>query len=127
MGISFKYVPPKVNALAVLASAAPAAAQAAAQVILNASQPQVPVEEGVLKASGRTVSEGLTSYITYGRDDDGDSKHAPSNQYAVKQHEDLTLNHPNGGNGKFLEDPMHSEAPAAAMAAAMVLREAFKL
>lgn len=26
--------------------------------------------------------------------------------YAVKQHEDLTLNHPNGGEAKFLERPV---------------------
>jgi hypothetical protein len=38
----------------------------------------------------------------------------PSAPYAVKVHEDLNMNHPNGGKAKFLEDPL-TEKSAEAM------------
>ena len=110
MSVAWRYTPPAVNAIPVVRAAAEAAVDAAARIVLDASRDDVPVEEGVLKASGRVVADGLTAAVTYGRDDDGHDGHAPSNQYAVIQHEDMTLNHPNGGGPKFLEGAMHGEA-----------------
>lgn len=31
--------------------------------------------------------------------------------YAIRQHEDLTLSHPNGGQAKFLEQPAREKRP----------------
>lgn len=124
MAMSFKYTPPAVNAVEVMLVATPLAAKAGAQLILDAAQPNVPVEQGVMKASGRIEAEGNHAVITYGRDDDGTATHAPSNQYVVKQHEDGELNHPNGGNFKWLETAMHSEGEHVAEGIAAILREA---
>lgn len=126
MGLQFKYTPPKIDARVALAAAGAVGVEAAAQALLDASQPLVPVEEGILKASGRVVGEGLHRSVTYGRDDDGTEHHAPSNQYVVIQHEDGELNHPNGGEDKFLEKPMHSEHDAIAAAMALPLRKVFE-
>jgi len=125
MSVRVTYVPPRLDATLLLRGAAAEAVDAAAHVVLDASQPGVPVEEGVLKASGRVVREdGLSAAITYGRDDDGDGTHAPSNQYAVKQHEDMTLNHPNGGGPKWLETALHSAGERAVEAMSVALRKA---
>lgn len=124
MAIRFKYTPPAVNAVEIMLVATPAAAHAGAQLILDAAQPNVPVDQGVMKASGRVVQEGTHAAITYGRDDDGTATHAPSNQYVVKQHEDAELAHPNGGTFKWLETAMHSEGAHAAEAMAALLRDA---
>jgi len=124
MGVSFSYQPPRVDAAALIHTAAKAAEKAVADEVLDQSQPLVPVEYGVLAASGRVVEDTTGTAVTYGRDDDGSAHHAPSNQYAVKQHEDLELHHPNGGQGKFLEQPFNQAEQLAPLAAAE-LRKAF--
>ena len=65
--------------------------------ILGLSQPRVPVAEATLVRSGRVdVDPGaLLAAISYGS--------PGAEDYAVKQHEDLTLNHPSGGEAKWLE------------------------
>lgn len=124
MSLLVSYVPPRVNAALAVHEVLGEAAKAAADVILDASQPGVPVEEGVLKASGRVVPDGISAVITYGHDNDGGADHAPSNQYAIKQHEDMTLNHPNGGGAKWLEQAMHTAGGRAIDAAAATLHKA---
>lgn len=126
MSLRFKYTPPRVDARVELAAAGAVAVEAAAQTLLAASQPLVPVEQGILKASGRVEVDGLHAAVTYGRDDDGTEKHAPSNQYVVPQHESLEFHHPNGGQAKFLEDPMHAEHDAIAAAMGAPLRKVFE-
>lgn len=141
MAVRFKYTPPKIDARVALAAAGAVAVEAAAQALLDASQPLVPEETGALKASGRVEGEGLHRYVTYGRDDDntveitgfsddgaaqGRETHAPTNQYVEIQHEDMEFHHPNGGGAKFLEKPMNSEHDAIAAAMALPLRKVFE-
>lgn len=89
MAIQFSFQPPRTNPAVALHLAVEAAEQAVADAVLDASRPLVPVDQGVLAASGRTVRTEHGVAVTYGKDDDGTKTHAPSNQYAVKQHEDL--------------------------------------
>jgi CO/xanthine dehydrogenase Mo-binding subunit len=126
MAVVCSYTPPKRNAAVAMHAAVEAAEHAAAEALLDAAQQLVPVEEGVLKASGRTVRDNTGQAITFGKDDDGDETHAPSNQYAIPQHEDGSLNHPNGGQWKFLETPMHQAHEAILVAGAVELKRAFE-
>lgn len=121
MGLTVTYQPPKVNAALAVHAAAEIAVQAGAHIILEASLPLVPVDTGDLKGSGRVSGQGLTAEISY------DGIASDGFDYGSKQHEDLTLHHPNGGEAKFLERPMHSEAAAVAAEVAAVLRRAFTL
>lgn len=121
MAIRFEYQPPKVNAALLLAAAKPGIEHAAAEVILAASQPLVPVDKGDLKASGRVEDSGIGAAIVY------DAASPEGYPYGIKQHEDLTLHHPNGGQAKFLEAPMHSEAAVVAGVLAEGVRAALTL
>lgn len=69
--------------------------------LLQASRALVPHEEGTLERSGvpsvdETQMKGAVSYDT---------------PYAVRQHEELTWQHDEGRQAKYLEDPMISERP----------------
>lgn len=70
-----------------------------AEVILGESQKLVPVDTGTLKNSGTTRSNKLEKSVTI-------SYNTP---YARKQHEDNTLNHPRGGQAKYLERPFNEK------------------
>jgi hypothetical protein len=70
--------------------------------IYTESQKQTPLDDGELVNGARVSTEGdqsdhFVAMVSYGNDE-------VSKEYAVIQHEDLTLNHPNGGNAKFLEN-----------------------
>lgn len=72
-----------------------------AEEIMTLSKTLVPVETGTLRDSGFVdppVTSGnvVTVRLGYGGE---------AEAYALKQHEDLTLHHPNG-QAKFLEKPM---------------------
>lgn len=121
MAIQFKYTPPKVNAVVALNAAGEVAVKAGAHIIYEASQTQVPVDTGDLKESGKVSGEGLLAAVSY----NGISPEGFD--YGTKNHEDTTLHHPNGGNAKFLEGPMHSEAPAVATEMAVILQKVFEL
>ncbi|MCF2531749.1 minor capsid protein [Yinghuangia sp. KLBMP8922] len=72
-----------------------------AEHVLDESSRQVPLDEATLQRSGTvSVDEGtLTAAISYDQ------------PYAVRQHEDLSLNHPMPGrNAKYLERPLIAEA-----------------
>lgn len=75
-----------------------AAVDAAAVLVKERSQELVPVDTGELKESCEIVSTGQgferVSKVTY------KAKHA------LHVHEDLTADHPNGGQAKFLEQAM---------------------
>lgn len=68
--------------------------------ILAESQKLVPIDTGTLARSGAvsTDKNTLTTTIFY------------DTPYARKQHEDTTLNHPNGGQAKYLERPFNEKA-----------------
>lgn len=67
----------------------------AANEILDASNQQVPVDEGDLKSSGRVGVDRSAAAITY------------SDKAAVIVHEMLTKSH-SSGNAKFLENAMNA-------------------
>lgn len=74
--------------------------------IFNESQLLVPVDTGTLRSSGQvTLPEqgprGVSVTIGYG------GAAAP---YAIYVHERLDLNHPNGGQAKYLEEPVMAAA-----------------
>lgn len=76
-----------------------------AEDLLERSQELVPRDTDFLHDSARVVDASSSGkaefYVTY---TDYDPKHDYDN--AVRQHEDLVQNHPNGGQAKYLEEPM---------------------
>lgn len=75
--------------------------------IMNSSQDQVPIDTTALIRSGFIVEQGDSIILGYGGPN---TKINPktgefTEQYALRVHEDLSMNHPNGGKAKFLEDP----------------------
>jgi hypothetical protein len=96
----------RVNATA-LQGLAPAIRAAAAKAVrevaedaLTESNDRIPVEEGDLRRSGEVTAfpEELAAAITY------------DTPYAVRQHEDPTLNHPRQGEHHFLENAIEENA-----------------
>ena len=72
----------------------------AAEHVLAVSNAHVPIEEATLERSGRTsVDEStLTAAVAY------------DTPYAVRQHEDMTLQHDPGRTAKYLENALNGEA-----------------
>ena len=69
----------------------------------------IPIKSGAMQASGEvseTEISGATTtiHISFG----GSS---PSDRYTYIQHEDLSINHPNGGGAKFLEIALQAAYP----------------
>lgn len=73
------------------------------------AQGYAPVESGALRDSIQPVPATADARRVEGTVVAGDAATA---DYAVRQHEDLTLNHPNGGGAKFLERAMMDFAGA---------------
>ena len=71
-----------------------------AEVILGESQQLVPVDTGLLKDSGLVSPDKKNQIVTI----------AYNTPYARKQHEDMTLNHPKGGQAKYLERPFNEKS-----------------
>jgi len=73
--------------------------------VLNVSNQQVPHEDGDLERDGavsvEATAHGARAAVAYGRK-------ADTKDYAVKQHEDMTLHHDAGRNAKFLENAFNS-------------------
>ncbi|WP_242908672.1 minor capsid protein [Actinomadura terrae] len=86
----------------------------AAEHLLQVSRTYVPLEEGTLERSGvasvdPSTLEAAVSYDT---------------PYAVRQHEDLDLQHDDGRKAKYLEDAMTEESDVMAELVAAELRRA---
>jgi hypothetical protein len=82
-------------AMKVACEAALQALHDGAEHILTEAIDETPIDTGTLRRSGAVMdapTEGVV-YVSF------------NTPYAVKQHEDLTLNHPRGGKAKYLEDP----------------------
>jgi hypothetical protein len=74
-----------------------AAQEEEARAILTVAVGRIPKETETAAHSGRTVTEGDTTYITFGRDDDHNPKTGqPSNSYIEALEEDSERHHPNG-------------------------------
>ena len=71
----------------------------AAENILEMATRIVPLNEGTLERSGAaSVDEAkLVAAVSY------------DTPYAVRQHEELDYNHPNGRQSKYLETPLNAE------------------
>lgn len=66
--------------------------------LLSESKAEVPIDQRILQNSGAVTPLPPDSVAV--------SYNTP---YAVKQHEELSYNHPKGGKAKYLEDPYHRE------------------
>ena len=92
-----------------------------AQQVLNVSSAQVPHEEGDLERDGAWSVDPaeLKAAVAYGR-------RADTADYAVVQHEDMSLNHDPGRNAKYLENAINSERPMVAELIAPAARAAYQ-
>ena len=98
-GWSFK---PNSTILARINKGAARGVQMAAEHVLGEANEKAPIEEGTLIRSGVASSDpkkliGAVSYNT---------------PYAVRQHEDMALNHDAGREAKWLENTLNAEADA---------------
>ncbi|MFO7253132.1 MAG: HK97 gp10 family phage protein [Actinomycetes bacterium] len=101
-----------------------AALVAGAEVILGESQEEVPHATGALMRSGTVTvnSKKGEVYVSY------------NTPYAVKQHEDLTLRHPDprnplsspGRKAKYLEDPFNRNVKKVLKLARLRVRKALR-
>ncbi len=103
-----------------LLHAAEAALFEEAEAIMARSKDEfVPVDEGILRASGHVqlpVRTGgdVSVTLAYG---------GPAEAYAVIQHERLDFNHPHGGGPKYLERPLVEAVPGMGDRIAARIRE----
>ena len=86
--------------------------------ILSQARQLVPFDQGILRGSGSIASPKLTATskttsvgVRFGgpsgvKNADGETV---SVNYAIIQHEDMTLKHPGGGEAKYLEKPFLAE------------------
>jgi len=79
----------------------------ASKTMTRSKRDFVPVDLGTLRGSGyvtlpRVIAGLISLEMGYG---------GPASDYAIKQHEDLSLNHPSGGQAKYLEQPVKEDAP----------------
>jgi hypothetical protein len=74
--------------------------QLATELLLGEAVKIVPLDEATLQDSGKAAvdEEKLEGKVTF------------DTPYAVIQHEDLTLHHPNGRKAKYLETPWRENA-----------------
>lgn len=75
----------------------------AGQHVLGVSNAQAPIETGAMIRTGAVSQDddGLTAISYNDAEYDGQ---------AVQQHEDMSLNHDDGRNAKFLENSLNSES-----------------
>lgn len=95
--------------------------QLAMEHLLGVSTERVPIEEGTLMRSGTAGvdDQELIGMVTYSARNDKDNY-----DYAVRQHEDLTLRHAPGRTAKFLEGPLLEEKDTLARIVAEQVRRA---
>lgn len=82
---------------AAIRAAAERGVREAAEHILDVARENAPKDQGDMGENAGVEMSGTTATIEFRED------------YSVKQHEDMRLNHPNGGGPKFLEKAMGSE------------------
>jgi hypothetical protein len=70
--------------------------------LVGEAQRQAPRDEGTLAGTGsgqvEVIGNRVTGRVTF------------DTPYAKRQHEELTWNHPKGGNAKYLEGPLTNNA-----------------
>jgi hypothetical protein len=116
MPIEFTYQPPKIDVAALVSARVKAAEIAGAEALLKASEPLVPVDKGVLKASGHvehSIDGAAVVYTAVNPADEYD--------YAAIQHEREDFHH-DQGQAHYLSDPMRTEQAAIVAAMAVEIR-----
>lgn len=86
-----------------------AALRQEAETILEASKPLVPVDTRSLQDSGHVdtpSSSGTLATVTIRYGGTVGRQGRVPETYAIRLHEDLSMNHPRGGQAKFLETPL---------------------
>ncbi|MBV6758357.1 minor capsid protein [Rhodococcus opacus] len=78
--------------------AAEAGVYMACEVLLSHALDRTPFSEGDLRQSGMASAEGLRGAVSF------------NTPYALKQHEELSYAHPNGGEAKYLEKAVNAFA-----------------
>lgn len=88
------------------------------EIMIDAKE-RAPVDTGAMRASGYVAPPeiGSTSIVL----EEGFG--GPSKEYVIRQHEDLSLHHPGGGEAKFLERAFDAAAPTAGKKIAAVARQ----
>lgn len=79
--------------------------------LLSEANKHVPHDDGTLERSGRASRDGKRGAVSY------------DTPYAVRQHEDMSLNHDGKGQAKWLEVTMGAERDAVGQIVATALRE----
>lgn len=106
IGIKMEWHGERIKTL--IAAGSDKGAQEAAHELKNLSSKEVPLEAGLLKASGKVTKIQDGKYVVgYGFDNDGTDTHTMSSAYARRQHEELEWFHEEG-KAKYLEDPFES-------------------
>lgn len=91
--------------------------------IMTKSKREVPVDTGLLKASGYVTlpqAQGDRVEVQLGYGGNG------SRDYAVIQHERMDYRHPNGGKAKFLQDPVDAARGTFSADVAALAKQAFE-
>lgn len=83
----------------------------ATEHLLSEANKHVPHDDGTLERSGRASNDGTRGAVSY------------DTPYAVRQHEDMSLNHDGKGQAKWLEVTMGAERDAVGQIVATALRE----
>jgi hypothetical protein len=81
----------------------------AAKEILDVALERVPRDSEQLADTGAIIENPenpLEVVISFGDTQLLHDNDQPASEYAVRQHEDLSLKHPQGGEAKFLEKPV---------------------
>lgn len=81
-----------------LRSAASKGVNDAAEHLLSVARSRTPRDEGTLQRSGAVTARDTEAVVSF------------DTPYAVRQHEELTWNHPRGGQAKYLESAMIDES-----------------
>lgn len=69
------------------------------QDLLGKSVERAPVDQGDLRGSGFSEVSGTETTVGF------------TAVYALRQHEELNYNHPQGGEAKYLENPLKENTP----------------
>jgi len=123
VAVTWRFTPPKHDALPIVRAAAEAAVDQAAHLIFDESQRLVPVDTGALKASGKVTHDGLAATISYGQEDQAGRGGRDTAVYAPIVHERMDVHHPNG-QAKYLETAMHGKAADVAKVIVAGIRKA---
>lgn len=82
----------------------------AGEALLANARAQVPIQDGLLKASGKVSSDEKDTVVSF------------NTPYAARQHEEVGYAHPGGGKAKYLEDAKNEFATEYVQIVAQALR-----